>query len=422
MPGDDGSSGAVGDQARPVLIPQGRAHRHPGLRVPRLGARRAVDPLGVDVVLAVARVLPREDRAAAAVGGDDRHELVQGRRAHGRGSGPPLERSVGVHPLGVDVEVEVTQLLPHHHRAPGAVRDDRGDHLVAHRAGERDAVGRPDPRPGPVHALRVNVEQEIAIVVPGDDRPARPIARRHRVALVLERRADRHAVLRPLDLPARIHSLAVDVDERVTAQVAIVGPGDDRPAGAICGDRGSYLLVRAAAHGDPVGRPLRPAVRVEALGVDVGSGGAGAVVLPRHDRPAGPVGGDHRELLVPGRRAQRHAARGPHRRPRLVHALRVDIKCIGAAARVHPDDDRPSASVRARHRTELVVGRGTDGPPVGRPLSMGREGERAGPQRCEKEKKASEVSRHHGFLRAREGIKERPKRRVPSRKRHASAW
>jgi hypothetical protein len=62
-----------------------------------------VDPLGIDVHVPEAKVLPSDDRPAPAITGDDRNESTIWSCRNWYTIGGPLYRTGSIDPLGIDV-------------------------------------------------------------------------------------------------------------------------------------------------------------------------------------------------------------------------------------------------------------------------------------------------------------------------------
>src|SRR5207237_8387526 len=87
----------------------------------------AIHPLGVDVAVAEAIVVPGDDGAARGVGDSMRVDLIVRRRAENVAVGRPLGNAQGVQALGVDVRGDAaTGVLPGDDRAARLVTHDRG--------------------------------------------------------------------------------------------------------------------------------------------------------------------------------------------------------------------------------------------------------------------------------------------------------
>ncbi len=321
-------------------------------------------------------VEPRHQGAAPAVAGDRGGRLLAGHGAQGASVGRPQRVGRPVRPqvVGVDVGlVARAMVVPDHHRPAGTVRDRDRRVLLAGRQAQRPAVRGPGGVHGPVrpHALGVDVGVEAAArVEPGDHGAAGTVGDDRRPRLVAGRGAERASVGRPGGVHRAGGQHALDVDVGVSA-AAQVGPGDQRAAGAVRGDRRRRLVVRRRAHRAPVRGPRRvqPPGGEHALGVDVGVRPA-AVVPPRHDRAAGAVRHRDRVDLVGGGGAQRAPVRRPGGVQRTVgqHALGVDVR--RGAAVVVPDHDRPARAVRDRDRRVLSARGQAQRPSAGRPAGV----------------------------------------------------
>ena len=150
--------------------------------------------------------------------------------------------------------------------------------------------------------------------------------------------------------------------------LAVVLPGDDRPARAVGDELGNVLTPRRRADGDAVRRPQNGARGVHPLGVDVVAAPA-AVVVPRDDRPARAVGDDFGILLIPRRRADGDAVRRPLNGARGAHPLGIDVVAVPAAV-VVPRDYRPAGAVRSEVGSQLRPVRGANGNTVRNPLPV----------------------------------------------------
>ena len=98
-----------------------------------------------------------------------------------------------------------------------------------------------------VYGLAANAldARAVAKIVPGDDRPTRPVRDDRGVALVVRRTAYRHAIGGPQRHARSVHALRVDVEIRAVANVL---PGDDDAARAIRDRRSIQLVARSGAN------------------------------------------------------------------------------------------------------------------------------------------------------------------------------
>ena len=86
--------------------------------------------MGIGVNGAEAFVLPRQDRPAGAVGDYSWKGLIIGVHAYRNSIHRPLDRTRSVYPLGIDVRVEAAIVVPRDDRPAGAVGRNLGIHLI----------------------------------------------------------------------------------------------------------------------------------------------------------------------------------------------------------------------------------------------------------------------------------------------------
>jgi len=211
-----------------ALVVSGRAHGDPSGRPERV-ARRA-HALCVEVGVPVAHILPEYDRAAGIV---RRHVLVSlaaSFNAHGHTVCGPLDFTVAVHALGIDVVVPVTLVLPGDHGAACAVGGNLGILCaVSHVCFDnRDAVREPLYVAVSVNPLSVDgVSVSGATIVPGDNGTAGTV------------RADLWAVLfgcvrGDQESGPWLQPVGIDASgEDPFPAVSILPPGDDGAAGVV---------------------------------------------------------------------------------------------------------------------------------------------------------------------------------------------
>ncbi len=156
----------------------------------------------------------------------------------------------------------------------------------------------------------------------------------------------------------------VDVLQR-GREVASIRPHDERRAAGRRGDLRGDLIEARAAQQRAVRRPARGdgAVTGEARGEDVDVGVA--IVLPHHERTAGPVAVDGRPPLVEARGRQRVPVRreAARDRPRAEHVRAVQVEV--RTAQVLPHEQRPGRAVTRGPHVGLVSARAAHEDTVG---------------------------------------------------------
>ena len=302
-PGHDGARGAVGRDRRIDLVVHRRADRDPiagpGHFAPGL------DPLGIEVLAAVARILPGDDDATGGVGNDHRLHLVTGGAADGGAvARAPDDESVALHMHGVKVKVEVERVadwifVPHHDGAADDVGGHGREAHIAERRVQDRAVGAPLGNAAERDALGHQADAAVAQVAPDSDGAAGTVGDQRAVGKVAVGHGQAHAASGPEDAAVVADALCVESG----VGFAPVQPDDDGPADVVTEDGGVGQAAEEIAEGDPVGPPQGGAVCGQALRIHLLR--EGAIVTPGDHRAAGGDGGHHRALLGARRGADR---------------------------------------------------------------------------------------------------------------------
>src|SRR5439155_5415135 len=127
---------------RPGLVARPNADRH-AVEHPLRTSRHA-QLLGIDVHVAGAGIGPGEGETIDRSALDDlRHDLVPGGCTHRDTLSEPLREARRVQPLRIDVAVAVATVLPGDDGTPAPVRDERRTVLETHCGGHRHATDDP---------------------------------------------------------------------------------------------------------------------------------------------------------------------------------------------------------------------------------------------------------------------------------------
>ena len=184
-------------------------------------------------------------------------------------------------PIGVNVRIPRARVLPSDDCAASAIGHRLGSLLDASGCTQGQAVGGPEGQARRSNPLRVDVEVKIScpIILPCDEGAMESIWRDARQLLIVRCRANGYPVRGPLNAAAAIHSLRIDVP----VGSAMILPADDRSTGVIRDAVRGVLDAWGCADRNAVGRPEGGPGRVDSLGIEVGIGGGVTVVCPYED-------------------------------------------------------------------------------------------------------------------------------------------
>ena len=272
FPGHDGVARTVDSDARPKLMGRAAVGVHPHIaRAPLLDAT-GIQPLCINIAIAIAGVLPSDDHVAAAVRRNRRCGVASAAavRIHPHFVQPDAV-AIGVHLLSIDIAFTgvISVVLPNDDGVALVIQHQRNHRCK--RLGVQIGGVHPHIRIPQTHAVWCNLAQihvglAITFVGPGHKRIARAVHTqggvklRHRPLL----RVYPHIISAPLLHASQIQALCIDI-----AAITMIIP--HRHNVVPSGRYPRIVIVSAAAIGDQqiVCAPLLAAIRQQLLAIDI---------------------------------------------------------------------------------------------------------------------------------------------------------
>ena len=174
--------------------------------------------------------------------------------------------------------------------------------------------------------------------------------------------AERHAVELPLGYTVPVDPLRVNGEPSGTP----VGPRQDCAPVAVCRHGMIELGVDCLRNRNTVHCPLRHAVGIDALCIDVRGSGSRPIIQPGNDRPACPVRYDDRYPLPAYGLGDPYTVRHPERLSQSINTLGLDVLVVYIAGvrTFHPRDNGTARSITDERRPDLCSGSRRQGHPV----------------------------------------------------------